>query len=73
MPLVPSGDLQPPSGPVGPAGPPQTTEDATKDGQASLEKAWRLLMLRIGKHNPALYQSGGHALDTVNTLMRTHR
>lgn len=28
-------------------------------------------MQRIGRHNPNLYQQGGKALDSINTLMRT--
>lgn len=61
-----------PEGPQGPVGTPGSGTPPPA-GQATVEKAWWQLMLRIGKHNPALYQSGGRALDTVNTLMRTHR
>lgn len=63
---IPVGPAPGTVGPVGDQGPPPI------ERQATVEKAWWQLMLRIGKHNPALYQSGGRALDAVNNLMRTH-
>lgn len=59
-----------PPGPEAP--PPATVPGVDADAQATVEKAWWLFMRRIGYHNPRLYQSGGRALDAVNSLMRSN-
>ena len=64
--MIPVGPAPGTTGPVGTPGP------APLEGTATVEKAWWLYMQRIGRHNPALYQAAGKALDSVNNLMRTH-
>ena len=64
-PGIPLGPEAPDQLPQGPEAPQSFDDLAT-----TVEKAWWLFMQRIGKHNPRLYQDGGHALDGLNGLMR---
>lgn len=67
--MTSTGGIQPPAGPAGPVGSGSGAQ-ALPDANATVEQAWWLLMQRIGRHNPALYQQGGKALDSINNLMR---
>lgn len=53
--------VQPPPGPVGPAGTPY-----------GLDQAFHAYMVRLGKKNPALIDQAQRLVNGVYTLMRTH-